>query len=296
VRFENGMPVTAGAIDGRPASVLIDSGSAVTLVTNDAAQRLGLSTRSTPERMGGIGGASRLAITYLKELRVGNLARADMRVHVGGERPIPGVDVVLGEDVLHAVDLEYDYARGVVRAFDPKGCERAWLAYWDPDAQVLPVEYDSSAIRIPVTVNGRRATGILDSGASGTIVALQFAIGVGVSSDTPGVRAMGCARGLGAEALPAWVGRFDSVVLAGETIRDARLAFADFTFGDVHALGWRAPALSYSDRTPDVLIGNDFLRTHRVYVARSQDKLYFTYLGGTVFPESPAPACGERLR
>jgi hypothetical protein len=43
------------------------------------------------------------------------------------------------------------------------------------------------------------------------------------------------------------------------------------------------------------LIGADFFRAHRVYVARGQAKMYFTYLGGPVFqnirqPAAPAPA------
>ena len=33
----------------------------------------------------------------------------------------------------------------------------------------------------------------------------------------------------------------------------------------------------------DMLLGIDFLRAHRVYVAHSQGKLYFTYNGGPVF-------------
>jgi hypothetical protein len=32
-----------------------------------------------------------------------------------------------------------------------------------------------------------------------------------------------------------------------------------------------------------MLLGVDFLRSHRVLVAHSQRKLYFSYIGGTVF-------------
>jgi hypothetical protein len=39
-----------------------------------------------------------------------------------------------------------------------------------------------------------------------------------------------------------------------------------------------------------MLLGADFLRSHRVLVARSQKKMYFTYEGGTVFP----PPAGAR--
>jgi hypothetical protein len=42
-----------------------------------------------------------------------------------------------------------------------------------------------------------------------------------------------------------------------------------------------------------MLIGSDFLRAHRVYIAHSQGKLYFSYVGGTVFPASPGKPCNE---
>ena len=43
----------------------------------------------------------------------------------------------------------------------------------------------------------------------------------------------------------------------------------------------------------DMLIGADFFRAHRVYIARGQKKMYFTYQGGPVFmlsPRHPPPA------
>jgi hypothetical protein len=42
---------------------------------------------------------------------------------------------------------------------------------------------------------------------------------------------------------------------------------------------------------PDMLLGADFLRSHRVLIAHSQRKMYFTYAGGTVFPVSASMAC-----
>jgi hypothetical protein len=40
-----------------------------------------------------------------------------------------------------------------------------------------------------------------------------------------------------------------------------------------------------------MLLGADFLRSHRVLVARSQAKMYFTYEGGTVFPDVTGRGC-----
>ena len=44
---------------------------------------------------------------------------------------------------------------------------------------------------------------------------------------------------------------------------------------------------------PDMLLGADFFRSHRVYISKSQKKIYASYMGGPVFdthrsPETPA--------
>ena len=43
-----------------------------------------------------------------------------------------------------------------------------------------------------------------------------------------------------------------------------------------------------------MLIGADFFLSHRIYVASSQKKLYFTYNGGPVFNLETAPATAAR--
>ena len=45
-----------------------------------------------------------------------------------------------------------------------------------------------------------------------------------------------------------------------------------------------------------MLLGADFLRAHRLLVAHSQRKIYFTYAGGTVFQETRALKGGSDPR
>lgn len=284
--FERGVPVTRGTVNGQAVGILVDTGSAASLLTRDAARRLGLVTRSSAERMRGIGGDSMLRAARIDELRIGSWSARAVAVHVGLEPAIPGVDLVLGEDVLHAFDEEFDYPARTVRLFDAGACGGASLGA-GPSAQVLPFEGDDRAIRVGIEVNGIPALAMLDSGAVRTLVSLEFAYRAGLSPDAPGVVPAGCAAGLGGDAVRAWAGRFDAVRIAQETVRDAQLAFADFTVSSDAPL-LRAPALSYSRRSPDVLLGNDFLRTHRVLVARGEGKLYFSFAGGTVFPPWPS--------
>src|SRR5205085_9875142 len=95
------------------------------------ADRLDLATRSTGEFIVGFGGESRVMVTRIDELDVAGAVRKDMRVRVGGERPIPGVDFILGDDFFKSLDIEFDYAKGAIRLYQPVHCERACLRFWD---------------------------------------------------------------------------------------------------------------------------------------------------------------------
>jgi hypothetical protein len=205
-------------------------------------------------------------------------------VRVVGERPIPNVDFILGDDFFKLVDLEFDYAKGVVRVFQPENCKKSFLGYWDPNAQVVERENEDKIV-IPIKVNGRAGRAMLDSGASTSIVALSFAEDVGIRKDSPGVIAASCSGGIGGAVNRNWVARFDSVSIGNEVVRDAQLRVQDYT---TDMGGSRRPP-------PDMFLGTDFLKSHRVYVARSQDKVYFSYTGGQVFPTVAGPECDERM-
>src|SRR5258708_3173554 len=255
------------------------------MVTKAAAEKLGLSTRSTSEWMAGVGGESRAFTTRIEEIRIAEAVRNGMRVRVGGERPIPGVDFILGDDFFKGVDVEFDYAKGAIRLFHPLDCKGVSLAYWDENALQGPLE-DESKIVVPIKVNGRAGRAMLDSGAASSVVSLALAAKVGITPETPGVVSSQCSAGIGADLVRNWVARFDTVVLGEETVHDPRLYISEF-FSEFDYFGRKGP--------PDVILGTDFLRSHRVFVARSQGKVYFSYAGGLIFPATPALDCDDRL-
>jgi hypothetical protein len=105
---------------------------------------------------------------------------------------------------------------------------------------------------------------------------------VGVTPDSPGVVAGGSGRGLGSKAVDYWIGPFQSVVIGNEAIKDTTIRFADLWRGARYTpIGSRLPQKVES--TSSMLLGADFLHAHRVLVAHSQRKIYFTYAGGPVF-------------
>jgi tetratricopeptide (TPR) repeat protein len=78
----------------------------------------------------------------------------------------------------------------------------------------------------------------------------------------------------------------------GATFQTYIAPFASFKIGDEEVKNTRLRIGALDFRNADMLIGPDFFLAHRIYVANSQHKLYFTYNGGPVFNLSGAKYAG----
>src|SRR5258708_29477504 len=87
VRLKRGLPIIEGSINGKKIGVLLDTGAYASMVTKAAAEKLGLSTRSTSEGMAGVGGEARAFTTRHEEIRLAESVRNGMRVRSGRGRP-----------------------------------------------------------------------------------------------------------------------------------------------------------------------------------------------------------------
>jgi hypothetical protein len=94
---------------------------------------------------------------------------------------------------------------------------------------------------------------------------------------TDGAVPSGKVRGFGFDPPDSWIAPVESFALGREQISHTRLRFIDKdTVGE------------------DMLLGFDFFQSHRVFVAYSQRKVYFTYNGGPVFQLDREPAVDGR--
>jgi hypothetical protein len=79
------------------------------------------------------------------------------------------------------------------------------------------------------------------------------------------------------------VGTFDSVSIGDETIRNVRLRVGDmFSKDTVAGTGSRIARPAAVD-PPEMLLGFDFLLSHRVLVLPKEHAVVFTYNGGPLF-------------
>jgi tetratricopeptide (TPR) repeat protein len=182
------------------------------------------------------------------------------------------VDGLLGDNFLSFADVEFDLANGAIRMFKPLGCSsQSVLAYWAPASGVAgvdiePAEAPNFKIVVRVQVNGHSMRAILDSGAGRSFITRVAAKEAGVTPADAGARPGGAGGGIGRNRFDTWIATFKSFKIGQEEIKNAQLSIGDT---DVPSA--------------DMLLGADFLLSHRVYVANSEHKLYFTYIGGPVF-------------
>lgn len=264
---------TEGTINRRPASFLVSTGSQDILLTRSGATRHGLDWRATAGTALGVGGHARIYRTRLAEFTVGPGRAQDVYMKILGDFGSPAhYDGIAGAHFLFQSDLEFDLSGKKIRFFRQQHCKDTFLAYWDPNAYVLPYEQAYADHRNPqftVMLNGVKLRASISSGAAATSVTLDAARRAGLKLDDAGVERAGAIGGTGADKVERWTASFDTLEIGAETIRNARIGIVDT-----------------DDLKVDLLLCADFLRTHRVLFARSQQRLYISYLGGEPFQQT----------
>ena len=297
LRTEYYRPVFDGAINGQKVGILIDTGSAMNLVRRSHTTRLGLTRRQAPGRsVISISGEEQAEYVHIEEFRIGEGVRKGWEVLAADEGSFSDdIAVILGDDFFQQVDVEFDMAHNAVRLYETRDCDGVSLAYWattEPAGEV-PIE-SGSKIRLTVSINGQPVRAGVDSGSSASMLSKPDAARLGVTPESHSTVTGGCILdGLGGRRqIDSWIGQFEGFTVGNERIRNPKIRFADLWRNMAYAeTGSRLPTRLAGQ--PDMLLGADFLRAHRVLISRSQRKMYFTYAGGTVFPSNPWKSCSQ---
>ena len=257
-----------GVIEGTPARMLVDTGAVESFLTRTGTERRGLYLRNTGELRQGIGGETSIYATRLKDFSAGPARSTPGWVRVIGETGFtPEYDAILGAPFLLQTDLEFSLASKAISFFRPINCKDDFLAYWSRDAVVIPFNSRTARGENPhftIKLNGYELDAVIDSGAATTSVDMIAAKRAGLKMDAPGMVRAGHVVGVGQARVSNWTTTVDTLGIGDETIRNARISVTDGA-GHIHT---------------DVLLGADFLRSHRVLFAMSQQKLYISYVGG----------------
>jgi predicted aspartyl protease len=274
-----------GALNGQSLKVLVDTGAQSSVLWRPAAARLGLKLSNVPgARMYGIGGESVVETAHVNQLSLGNFTSNGWDIVVAGDTQ-DGFDLVLGEDFFSKYVVEFDLRDHAIRLFQPQGCRTEQLAYWSNTYSLAELDAPtrgSNRIETTVLLNGKRVHAIVDSGASMSMVTKFAAARAGVTTEGDNREGVQQFIGMGRKSAESWIGTFDSFSFGDESLRNARLRIADMNqYNHTTNLGSRLETTV--EGVPDMLLGADFLLSHRLIIDGDERKILFTYLGGKVF-------------
>lgn len=286
VDTSQGSPHIEGSVNGHPIKVLVDTGAQGTALTRVAAEKAKLPLSHTDATSIGVGGESQQYQATVQEFTVGAAKWGRMRMRVIWE--MAGTDedsegAILGTNVLFQNDVELLLKDDTIHLFRPQDCLDTYLGYWDKDAIVLPMldnrRADDLRAMITVEVNGKPLRALLDTGATHSMIDEKAAAMLGVTK--PATAAETRIVGVGAREQSSWVGTFKSVTIGPEEIRNAKLAVMDLWASARKDMGYSGS--DYLTHSEQVVLGADFLSSHRVLFANSQRRVYLTHVGGPVF-------------
>ena len=278
-------PVVTVGLNGAKVPFLLDSGAFFSTISQDAVTRYALAEGPVPGDSlyltGAGSGATHVQLATVKTFAYLGIPLHRVRFLVTDTNIWGELAGSLGQNLLHVSDVEYDLADGIVRFIKPVGCAGQPLAYW-----AVKTPYSAVNLRrvgavhadliAHAEVNGQRVTVLFDTGSPRSILSLQAARRAGITTDSPGVTPLGMSGGITGNRFEIWTAPVRVFQIGGEKVEHTHVLIADID--PSLPVGW------ISARHPvDMILGDDFFLSHRIYVAYSQRKLYFTYNGGPLF-------------
>ena len=259
--ISNGLPMVNVKVNGKPAHFLLDSGSAVNQISAKFAAAQKLSSTKASDKTP--------AIVTAPKFEFAGAVLSDVPF-VSSDAVAGDADGVIGQTVLRQGDVEYDLPDGKVVLAKAEGCEGANMAYWVKEGQsygempLEPLDKTAPFTRSEIIINGVKLRAMLMSGTAYTVVTEKAAAKAGLKTTDAKVTLLSGADGKSAKI---WLGAFSSVQIGADDLKNVSLEIGET-----------------KDESYDVLIGDDYLASHRLYVANSQGKIYATSAG---FPGAP---------
>jgi predicted aspartyl protease/tetratricopeptide (TPR) repeat protein len=279
-------PTVHAKINGTDALFVADSGAFYNILSPAAAAEFKLhpAPRTGEFYIEGVGGSARASVVEVDTFTIFDIPVPRVAFIVAGRGLPAGTVGLLGQNIFRMGDVEYDLANGLIRIMRPRDCLGTPLAYWAAAAgkAFSVIDIESSTARKPHTegiayVNGQKIRVLFDTGAASSLLTRDGAKRAGITPASPGVMPAGFSYGLGRDQVKTWIAPVASFKIGDEEIHNTRLRFGEQDlFADT-----------------DMLIGADFFLSHRIYVASSQKKLYFTYNGGPVFNLTTPPTAAK---
>jgi len=277
----DGSPLVSVTIDGHSFTMILDTASALTWISPDAARQLGLRTLPWPDRLPEInlGGIPIQRYMEVKGFRLGSTSLKEVDVVVSpkfGHWNATESAGVLGMDTLSGFDIELDLAHHKLNLFSPDHCPGK-VVYWADAYQSLPMKLSPLGIYyFPMELNGRKLETLFASGNASTTLPTDVTRQLyHFDKSSPEVEVEKNPRGGTVDVYRAMALTANDGNL---TILNARIRLTDPSTNSCR-LALRGGVIGYDDeclgRFP-LRLGTNVLSKLRLYLSIKDKMLYFT--------------------
>jgi predicted aspartyl protease len=256
----NNAPAVTLVANGAAVTLLLDTGAGRTILTPQAAQRIGAQPPRIEfdRRMRGIAGALPTREVELRSFTIAGVAIPWRRIAVASITTASvTLDGLLGADVLSYFDVDFDLAHNRIALYEQQSCPVAAPDWPQPYVGIRTGRSANDYLFFPVQLNGRGIGAIVDTGAPRTAISTKTALALGVTEAALAQDRSIRIRGSAGEQLTARIHRFAQLEVGGEITRSPEIIVIDLNLPDA-----------------DLVLGVDFLRTRRIWFSYGSRQIF----------------------
>lgn len=257
------------SIDGKPVRLFVDTGSPSSVLSEEAAQRLGLTLRAvTPDiRAQFYGGARITRYARIENFMLGNgkAPRAFFMIAPAGRLDYEGfpIDGLIGVDFLSMFDVDFDFAGGKLNLFLPHRCSGRAVYWTDDESQIakIPFTFDGGNLMVASTLDGKSLDAIVDTGMNYSRLDMRLAGRMfDLTSESPGMMPRAHAEGRAV----AYTYPFKALSIGGVTVNAPNIAVTTYAHSKIDF---------------EMILGMSVLTKLHLFIAFKERMLYVTPVG-----------------
>ena len=285
--WKGGLPHIEGNINGTPVEMIVDTGTSGILIPGALADELNLPQFRNQMVWVGTNGRAQGYDAHVEDVAFGPVHWHNTTLPVAALKDSKAIQV--GGTFLLQTDLEMS-ADGL-KFFEASDCGDATLAYWADGVPFTTTEDWGNERRIVITVkiDGKPVRALIDSGTATSKIDIVTARELGF--DEHGANVTAVPNRDASKPPTAWVTTFDTFAIDEETVHHPHLVVTDL-WGKLRKVTRNVDEAELLNDQAPLMLGADFLKSHRVLFARSQHRMYLSYVGGPLF-SAPTQAAAQ---
>ncbi len=255
-------------IDGKPANMLVDTGSFAPMITGAKADELGLERTTRQVDLAETLGSGRISqFVFGKTYEIGDIPGSNPGFLVLPDSSFAlEADGILGADTTNMYDMELDFEGGKVNIFTHTLCGDETVYWTKGAATALPFTLDEGHhLLVDLELDGQTVRAWVDTGAATSVMSLELASKLfGLTPANPKMKSLGRLAINGGTAMESYYYPFTGLSLSGLTVRNPQILIlpAEADRGRIIA--------------GKMLLGMDVLRQLHLYVAYRDRVIYLS--------------------